>query len=100
MRPHVPLALARPSLRRGPFRVPHPEGSRQYKDGQYKVGFVFLPCEARPQPTPGLSARPPSASSARLLLFSANGFERNLVAAAKERKDVELIDLRRMYVGE
>jgi uncharacterized protein len=33
----------------------------------------------------------------RLLLFSANGFERNLVRIASTRKDVELIDVGRLY---
>ncbi len=40
-----------------------------------------------------------TAVSARLLLFSANGFERNLVDNAKGRDDVELIDLERIYTG-
>ena len=33
----------------------------------------------------------------RLLLFSANGFERNLVRTASTRTDVELIDVARLY---
>ncbi len=33
----------------------------------------------------------------QLLLFSANGFERNLVRLAAARSDVELIDVRRLY---
>lgn len=33
----------------------------------------------------------------RLLLFSANGFERNLVRSASARTDVELIDVARLY---
>lgn len=36
----------------------------------------------------------------KLLLFSGNGFERNLAAAAARRDDVELIDLERMYRGD
>lgn len=35
----------------------------------------------------------------KLLLFSATGFDRNLLAAAEAREDVELIDLERMYRG-
>lgn len=33
----------------------------------------------------------------RILLFSANGFERNLVGVASTRSDVELIDVKRLY---
>lgn len=40
-----------------------------------------------------------AAGDARLLLFSARGFDRNLEQAAAERKDLELIDLERMYGG-
>ena len=47
-----------------------------------------------------VAAQRPSASSARLLLFSANGFDRNTTAGARGRQDVELIDLRRLYVGD
>ena len=39
----------------------------------------------------------PSAVSAKLLLFSASGFERNLINEANERHDVELVDLARIY---
>ncbi len=42
----------------------------------------------------------PSAASAKLLLFSASGFDRNLVNDAHTRRDVELIDLERIYGGE
>ncbi len=35
----------------------------------------------------------------KLLLFSATGFDRNLLAAAEAREDVELVDLDRMYRG-
>ena len=42
----------------------------------------------------------PSAASAKLLLFSASGFERNLINDAQQRHDVELIDLVRIYGGE
>ena len=37
--------------------------------------------------------------TAKLLLFSATGFDRNLLASAEARDDVELIDLDRMYRG-
>jgi uncharacterized protein len=47
-----------------------------------------------------VGAKDPTALSARLLLFSATGFERNLVAEANRRGDVELIDLQRIYSGE
>lgn len=40
-----------------------------------------------------------TAGDARLLLFSANGFDRDLAQAAVDRPDVELIDLERMYRG-
>jgi uncharacterized protein len=39
----------------------------------------------------------PTANPCRLLLFSASGFERNVVKAAKTRTDVELIDTSRLY---
>lgn len=42
----------------------------------------------------------PAAASAKLLLFSASGFDRNLTNEANERHDVELIDLVRIYGGE
>lgn len=35
----------------------------------------------------------------KLLVFSANGFDRGLVAAARGRSDVELVDLARLYTG-
>lgn len=37
--------------------------------------------------------------TAKLLLFSATGFDRNLLASAEARDDVELVDLDRMYRG-
>jgi len=46
-----------------------------------------------------IATKDPSAASARLLVFSASGFERNLTALAARRKDVELIDLERLYSG-
>lgn len=42
----------------------------------------------------------PSAESARLLLFSANGFDANLTRAAATRDDVDLIDIQRLYNGD
>ena len=39
----------------------------------------------------------PQDRSCRLLLFSATGFERNLVRSVTDRPDVELIDLDRLY---
>jgi AAA+ ATPase superfamily predicted ATPase len=42
----------------------------------------------------------PSAASAKLLLFSASGFDHNLINDAQQRHDVELIDLVRIYGGE
>jgi uncharacterized protein len=39
-------------------------------------------------------------ASIRLLLFSAAGFDRELVATARRREDLELIDLERLYGGE
>lgn len=41
-----------------------------------------------------------SAKPAKLLLFSATGFEANLTKQAATRSDVELTDLRRLYSGE
>lgn len=35
----------------------------------------------------------------KLLLFGRSGFERGLLRAAKERPDVELVDLERLYEG-
>lgn len=46
-----------------------------------------------------LVARDLAPASTKLLLFSAAGFDRNLLAAAAERLDVELIDLDHMYTG-
>ena len=46
-----------------------------------------------------VSLKERTALSARLLLFSANGFERNLIDSAKGRDDVQLIDLERIYAG-
>jgi len=40
------------------------------------------------------------AADARLLLFGRAGFAVDLVTAARDRKDVELIDLERLYAGE
>ena len=47
-----------------------------------------------------VSEKHPSATSARVMLFAANGFDRALVSAAAVRSDVELIDLERMYRGD
>lgn len=41
----------------------------------------------------------PSAADAKLLLFSACGFDRDLKTAAK-RSDVELIDMERLFRGQ
>lgn len=46
-----------------------------------------------------VAVKQPSAVHARLLLFSAGGFQATLTAAADQRTDVELIDLQRLYVG-
>jgi uncharacterized protein len=47
-----------------------------------------------------VGAKEPTAASARLLLFSANGFEQNLIEHAKRRADIDLIDLKRIYSGD
>ncbi|MGH9001316.1 MAG: AAA family ATPase [Acidimicrobiia bacterium] len=47
-----------------------------------------------------IGARRPDALTAKLLLFCAGGFDRNLVRAAATRADVELIDLDRLYTGQ
>jgi hypothetical protein len=47
-----------------------------------------------------LADRGAAPTTTKLLLFSANGFDRNLTQAAAGRADVELIDLVRMYSGD
>lgn len=47
-----------------------------------------------------LTDRGEATPSTKLLLFSASGFDRNLIAVAEVRDDLELIDLDRMYNGE
>ena len=47
-----------------------------------------------------VTAKDPSAESARLLLFSASGFEGNLTQQVAARNDVELINLERLYTGD
>jgi AAA+ ATPase superfamily predicted ATPase len=47
-----------------------------------------------------LADRGAAPASTKLLLFSANGFDRNLTEAAVGRDDIELIDLDRMYRGD
>lgn len=47
-----------------------------------------------------VAAKHPSAASARLLLFSASGFDHNLTQQAAKRNDVELINLERLYAGD
>ena len=46
-----------------------------------------------------MTRKHPSAASARLLLFSGNGFARLLLAGAVRRVDVELVDLDRPYTA-
>ncbi len=46
-----------------------------------------------------VASKQPSARDARLLLFSARGFEASLAAEAAKRVDVELIDIGRLYDG-
>ncbi len=46
-----------------------------------------------------LSTRAVLASEVRLAVFSASGFDRALLAVAAKRKDVELVDLERLYTG-
>jgi AAA+ ATPase superfamily predicted ATPase len=47
-----------------------------------------------------VAAKDSSAETARLLLFSASGFETNLTRTAASRDDVDLIDIERIYRGE
>jgi uncharacterized protein len=47
-----------------------------------------------------VAVKHPSATSARLLIFSASGFDRRLTDRATARRDVELIDLDRIYRGD
>lgn len=46
-----------------------------------------------------LAGRGHDVTAARLLLFSRTGFEPGLVAAARTRPDVALVDLERLYLG-
>lgn len=46
-----------------------------------------------------VATKQPAADSAKLLLFSAAGFEGNLQRSAARRDDVELVDLDRIYSG-
>jgi hypothetical protein len=47
-----------------------------------------------------LATRVPMAPTVKLVVFSASGFDRALRIAARERGDVELVDLDRLYTGE
>jgi DNA-binding transcriptional ArsR family regulator len=47
-----------------------------------------------------VAGKRPTAAAARLLVFSAAGFDRNLSNEAERRNDVELIDMGRIYRGE
>lgn len=47
-----------------------------------------------------LGRRAPIDSDVKLLVFSANGFDRELQATARQRGDVELVDLERLYRGD
>lgn len=47
-----------------------------------------------------LTARGHDAGGARLLLFSRSGFDDDLVAAARRRDDLVLVDLERLYEGD
>lgn len=46
-----------------------------------------------------VAEKEPTAAEAKLLVFSASGFDRNLLDAADDRPDVELVDLDRLYNG-
>lgn len=47
-----------------------------------------------------LATRAPLAAAVKLAVFSAGGFDRALLAAARRRSDVELVDLERLYAGD
>jgi AAA+ ATPase superfamily predicted ATPase len=47
-----------------------------------------------------LATRAAVAGDVRLAVFSASGFDRDLLAVALRRNDVELVDLERLYTGE
>ena len=47
-----------------------------------------------------LAGRAAIDADVKLAVFSASGFDRSLLAAARDRHDVELIDLDRLYTGE
>ncbi len=46
-----------------------------------------------------LAGRGHDVASTRLMVFSRSGFDRDLRASARDRTDVELIDLERLYLG-
>jgi uncharacterized protein len=70
-------------------------GEAKYTAGQRTLGDLQRLDHIR-----GLMvSKHPSAAKAKLLLFAARGFERQLIRVAQERSDVELIDLARMYNG-
>lgn len=47
-----------------------------------------------------LATRAVVARDVKLAVFSASGFDRALLAAARRRNDVELVDLERLYTGD
>jgi hypothetical protein len=68
------------------------------KSGSEQVGIAVLARLERARDL--LATRATVARSVKLAVFSASGFDRTLLAAARRRNDVELVDLKRLYTGE
>jgi uncharacterized protein len=71
-------------------------GEAKFRTGRAGVGVLARLEHARDL----LDRRATVAADAKLLVFSASGFDRALLAACRGREDVELIDLERLYAGE
>jgi hypothetical protein len=68
------------------------------KSGSEQAGMAVLARLERARDL--LAARAAVATDVKLAVFSASGFDRTLLAAARRRSDVELVDLERLYTGE
>ena len=85
--------------------------TRRKRNGTFEVTAIGEAKHTASARTPGdlkrlehirtlLVERGAAAARTKLLLFSQAGFDRNLVAEATQRADVELIDLERIYTGD
>ena len=65
------------------------------------MGALVKPVEPRDRVEEWQSLLPPAITAApsRLLLFARNGSTPELIAAADDRDDLELVDLDRLYGG-